>query len=77
MLFFLSLIGENYTDSRSVLLTDWMDKPDLLPDNFDYLLRGILETPTRIEQPSYNPMVKLYETIILFIRHVNHNLINS
>lgn len=53
-----------------------MDKPDLLPDNFDYLLRGILETPTRIEQPSYNPMVKLYEWIILFIKHINHYLIN-
>lgn len=54
-----SLIDENHYDFSHVLLTDWMDKPDILPmsNSFDRLLRGFQETPTRIDQPSYNPLV--------------------
>ena len=56
---FVSMIDENHFNFHRVLLTDWMNKPDLLPlpNNFDGLLRGFQETPTREEQPSYNTWV--------------------
>lgn len=55
-----SLIDEKGTDFHRVLLTDTMDKPDLLswPNTFDGLLRGFQETPARMDQPSYNPLVR-------------------
>lgn len=56
-----SFIDEQHFSFHRVLLTDWMNKPDLLPlpNNFDGLLRGFQETPTREEQPSYNYLVYL------------------
>ncbi|XP_050437286.1 peroxidase-like [Adelges cooleyi] len=50
------LINENYTHEEPIVITDWMGKPDLLPigNNYDKLLRGFLETPGRVAQPSYN-----------------------
>ncbi|XP_015373366.1 PREDICTED: peroxidase-like [Diuraphis noxia] len=55
----LNFIDKNYFNCSPVLLTDWMNKPDLLPlpNNFDNLLRGFQETPTREEQPSYNTLI--------------------
>lgn len=55
-----SLIDEKGIDFHRVLLTDTMDKPDLLswPNSFDGLLRGFQETPTRVDQLSYNPLVR-------------------
>ncbi|XP_060870516.1 peroxidase-like [Metopolophium dirhodum] len=52
----LNFIGKYHFNIHPVLLTDWMNKPDLLPlpNNFDSLLRGFQEMPTREEQPSYN-----------------------
>lgn len=52
-----------------------MVKPDLLPkkNNYDELLRGFLETPGRIPQPSYNFYVILSQKISYY---VNLNLIN-
>lgn len=37
-----------------------MNKPDLLPmgENVDWLLRGLVETPGREYQASYNPLVR-------------------
>ncbi|XP_060842044.1 peroxidase-like [Rhopalosiphum padi] len=55
----LNMIDENHFNFHRVLLTDWMNIPDLLPlpNNFDGLLRGFQETPTREEQPSYNTWI--------------------
>lgn len=48
-----------YKIAFHVNLTDWMDRPDLLPmgQNLDWLIRGLVETPGRKYQASYNPMV--------------------
>ncbi|XP_050422315.1 peroxidase-like [Adelges cooleyi] len=52
-----NFINLNHTTVQSVDITDWMERP--VPtiesnSNFDNLLRGMLETETRISQPSYN-----------------------
>lgn len=62
---FRSFIDKMYKIAFQVNLTDWMDRPDLLPmgQNVDWLARGLLETPGREYQASYNPLVR-----ILFIR---------
>lgn len=51
-----SFMNKNYSIENVVNVTDWMLKPYLLPlgNNFDKLLKGFLETPGRISQPSYN-----------------------
>lgn len=51
-----SLMDKNYKIVDSFSITDWLTKPNLLllDDNFDELLKGLLETPGRISQPSYN-----------------------
>ncbi|VVC28478.1 Haem peroxidase,Haem peroxidase, animal type [Cinara cedri] len=52
----------NLKDDRQVLLTDWMNKPELLPisDNFDGFLYGFVNQNTRAEQPSFNPHISSY-----------------
>lgn len=49
-------MDKNYKIVDSIAITDWLTKPNLLPldNNFDELLKGLLETPGRISQPSYN-----------------------
>lgn len=51
-----------YEITRQVNLTDWMNKPELLPigQNVDLLMRGILETPGREFQASYNSLVRFF-----------------
>lgn len=53
-------MGNDYKTEFAVNITDWMNKPDLLPigNNFDLLLKGFLETPGRVAQPSYNFQVR-------------------
>lgn len=55
-LFDYSFLNKNYGIDKSINITDWLNKPDLLPidDNYDKLLKGFLETPGRIAQASYN-----------------------
>lgn len=52
-----------YQIALQVNLTDWMDRPDLLPigQNVDWLARGLLETPGREYQSSYNPLVRFFK----------------
>jgi peroxidase len=54
-------MNKNYEVENSVKITDWMTKSDLIPlgDNFDKLLKGFIETPGRMVQPSYNFYVNL------------------
>jgi len=49
-----------YKVAFQVNLTDWMDRPDLLPmgNNIDWLIRGLVETPGREYQASYNQLVR-------------------
>lgn len=60
-----SFIDKMYKIAFQVNLTDWMDRPELLymGQNFDWLMRGLLETPGREYQASYNPLVR---TLIIF-----------
>lgn len=57
-----------YKIAFQVNLTDWMDRPDLLPmgQNVDWLMRGLVETPGREYQSSYNPLVRLVYVIKIF-----------
>jgi len=58
----LSFINKNYKVENSVKITDWMLVTDpIFPidHNFDKLLKGFIETPGRISQPSYNFYVSL------------------
>ncbi|XP_025194656.1 peroxidase-like isoform X2 [Melanaphis sacchari] len=52
----VNLMNKDYEIEKSIRLTDWMTKSDLIPinDNFDKLLKGFIETPGRVFQPSYN-----------------------
>lgn len=49
-------MDKDYKIEDSIIITDWLAKANLLPldNNFDKLLKGLLETPGRIPQPSYN-----------------------
>lgn len=57
-----------YQIALQVNLTDWMDRPDLLPidQNVDWLARGLLETPGREYQSSYNPLVRFFLNLFLY-----------
>lgn len=59
-LYVYSFIDKMYKIAFQVNLTDWMDRPDLLNmgQNFDWLIRGLIETPSREYQASYNPLVR-------------------
>ncbi|XP_022166792.1 peroxidase-like isoform X2 [Myzus persicae] len=48
-----------YKAAFRVNLTDWMDRPDLLPmgKNVDWLIRGLVETTGREYQASYNQLI--------------------
>jgi len=65
-----------YKVAFQVNLTDWMDRPDLLPmgKNVDWLTRGLVETPGREYQPSYNQLVRflfIYNNCIYLIKYRN------
>lgn len=49
-------MNSNYNVESSMIITDWMSDPHLLPigNNFDKLIKGFLETAGRVAQPSYN-----------------------
>ncbi|XP_026807325.1 peroxidase-like [Rhopalosiphum maidis] len=51
-----NFINKDYKTEFSINVTDWMRESNLLPlqNNFDKLLKGFLETPGRLLQPSYN-----------------------
>lgn len=46
----------DYNIEFAVNITDVMQKSDLIPidNHFEKLLKGFLETPGRVPQPSYN-----------------------
>ncbi|XP_050547915.1 peroxidase-like, partial [Daktulosphaira vitifoliae] len=56
---FFNLISKNMHNVQHAVITEWLDKPDLLPynDNYDNMIRGLMESSTRQEQPSYNPLI--------------------
>ncbi|XP_025410681.1 peroxidase-like [Sipha flava] len=58
----LNFMNNDYKIESSENITDWMLRPVLLPvkDNFDKLLKGFLETPGRMVQPSYNFYISNY-----------------
>jgi len=60
-------VNRDYKIDNSIKITDWMVKADLIPlgDNFDKLLKGFIETPGRMVQPSYNFYVNLPYIIIM------------
>lgn len=62
-----SFMNNDYKIESSENITDWMLRPALLPvkDNFDQLLKGFIETPGRMVQPSYNFHVILPRTSTL------------
>lgn len=55
-----SFIDKMYKIAFRVNLTDWMDRPDLIPmgQNVNWLTRGLVETPGREYQSSYDPSVR-------------------
>ncbi|XP_025410649.1 peroxidase-like [Sipha flava] len=57
-----NFMNNEYEITSSENITDWMLRPVLLPikDNFDKLLKGFLETPGRMVQPSYNFYISNY-----------------
>lgn len=65
----LSFIDKMYKVAFQVNLTDWMDRPDLLPmgQNFDWLIRGLVETPGREYQASYNQLVRFFCILYLLL----------
>lgn len=54
-----SLIAANYSTIDQIEPSRILLKPDLLVGNFDNMLRGFLETPGRLPQPSYNSLVSI------------------
>ncbi|XP_022169129.1 chorion peroxidase-like isoform X2 [Myzus persicae] len=52
----INFMNKNYEIENSLKITDWMRNPSKLPidNNFDKLLKGFIETPGRMVQPSYN-----------------------
>ncbi|VVC27285.1 Hypothetical protein CINCED_3A000564 [Cinara cedri] len=52
-----NLIAANYSTVDQVEPSRILLKPDLLVGNFDNMLRGFLETPGRLAQPSYNTLI--------------------
>lgn len=73
----ISFMNKDYKIENSVMITDWILNADLMPldNNFDKLLKGFIETPGRMVQPSYNFYVSslcifqntLYNFFIFFI----------
>ncbi|XP_025194619.1 peroxidase-like [Melanaphis sacchari] len=57
-----NFMNKDYKTEFSVNITDWMRQSNLIPikNNFDKLLKGFLETPGRIIQPSYNYFISNY-----------------
>ncbi|XP_001944613.1 peroxidase [Acyrthosiphon pisum] len=57
-----NFVNKDYKIDNSIKITDWMVKADLIPlgDNFDKLLKGFIETPGRMAQPSYNFYISNY-----------------
>lgn len=67
-------MDNDYNIESSENITDWMLRPTLLPvkDNFDKLLKGFLETPGRMVQPSYNFYVILSDVPYLVDGNLRH-----
>ncbi|CAI6365415.1 unnamed protein product [Macrosiphum euphorbiae] len=68
----LNFMNNNYKIENWVKIIDWMLVSDPLPidNNFDKLLKGFIETPGRIVQPSYN----FYMSNFLFLT-INNSLL--
>lgn len=49
-------MNDDYEIVNAINITDWMNYPDMLPIDgiFDKFFKGLLETPGRLAQPSYN-----------------------
>lgn len=60
-------MNKNYQIEDSIIVTDWMQKPDLFPidNNFDKILKGFLETAGRVSQPSYNFYVMFFKNSMI------------
>lgn len=76
-------MNNNYKIENWVRIIDWILVSDPLPidNNFDKLLKGFIETPGRIVQPSYNFYVSfslnyLYLIICLLYLTILHNIKN-
>ncbi|KAL4142192.1 hypothetical protein QTP88_004701 [Uroleucon formosanum] len=61
-----NFMNKDYEIENSTKITDWMLKSDLIPldDNFDKLLKGFIETPGRMVQPSYNFYISNYMLVL-------------
>ena len=60
-------MNKNNKIENSGKITDWMLNADLIPfdNNFDKLLKGFIETPGRMVQPSYNFYVSYYRKLFI------------
>lgn len=69
----LNFMNKDYKIENSAIITDWILNADLIPldNNFDKLLKGFIETPGRMVQPSYN----FYLSNYLFARINDYPLI--
>lgn len=72
-------MNKDYKIENTVKITDWMLNSELLPadDNFDKLLKGLIETPGRKVQPSYNFYVRLSLNYLYFIQLFKYLIICS
>lgn len=62
-------MSNNYTVYAEQEPSKLFLRPDSLLGNFDGILRGLMETPGREPQSSYNELVTIYYTICM-----NNNL---
>jgi len=78
-------MNKDYKIENSVIITNWILNADLIPldNNFDKLLKGFIETPGRMVQPSYNFYVSLlcvfqytYVIQFLYLLYLNVSLFN-
>jgi len=74
-------MNNDYKIENSAIITNWLLNADLIPldNNFDKLLKGFIETPGRMVQPSYNFYVSLlyifqYNYIIQFLYFIYLNV---
>lgn len=72
-------MNKDYKIENMVKITDWMVNSELLPidDNFEKLLKGFIETPGRMVQPSYNFYVRLSLNYLYFIELFKYLIIFS
>ncbi|XP_050443428.1 peroxidase-like [Adelges cooleyi] len=65
-----NFISKNYSIIREIEPSTIMQAPDILLGNFDYILRGFMESPGRAPQPSYNNLIT---NIVFQIPNKNKN----